>query len=159
MVATPATLADDRRALVGGEPWQSEAAAARIREVAGRGARVVAADGGHEFDCAPILVVTDGALAALGYDGRRFRPNVVIEGVDGLAESSWIRRRLRVGDALLLVEEPCERCVITTIDPDTTEIDLQVLKRARRELGGNMGIYCSVLRPGAVALGDPVELV
>jgi uncharacterized protein YcbX len=159
MVATPATLADDGRPLVDGEPWESEAAAARIREVAGAGARLVAAAGGHEFDCAPILAVTDGALAVVGYDRRRFRPNVVIEGVDGLDESGWIRKRLRLGDALLFVSEPCERCVITTIDPDTTAVDLEVLKRARRELGGNMGVYCSVLQPGEVTIGDTIEVV
>jgi uncharacterized protein YcbX len=82
----------------------------------------------------------------------------VVEGVDGAAERDWVRGRLRVGDALLFVSEPCERCVITTIDPDTTEVDLDVLRRARLELGGMMGVYCSVLEPGVVAVGDPVAL-
>ena len=134
------------------------AAAEAIREVAGAGARPVRAEGGHAFDAAPILVVTDGGIAQLGYDLRRFRPNIVIEGVDGPADQDWLRGRLRIGEALLFVDEPCERCVITTIDPDTTEVDLDVLRRARLELGGMMGVYCSVLEPGAVAVGDEVTL-
>jgi uncharacterized protein len=156
MIGLPATLGDHERPLVAGEPWNSKAAAARVREVAGAGASLVRAEGGHEFDAAPILVVTDGGVAQLGYDRRRFRPNIVIDGVDGAAERDWVRGRLRVGEVLLFVSEPCERCVITTIDPDTTEVDPEVLRRARLELGGMMGVYCSVLEPGAVAVGDPV---
>lgn len=159
MIALPATLSEHGEPLVDGARWDSGEALASVRAVAGESARLVAADGGHEFDAAPILVVTDGALAALGYDRRRFRPNIVVEDVDALAERAWVRGRLRVGKARLFVTEPCERCVITTIDPDTIEVDLDVLRRARMELGGNMGVYCSVLEPGAVAVGDPVELL
>jgi uncharacterized protein len=159
MIRLPATLGDGGEPLVAGEHWTTEAAATAVREVAGEGASLVAADGGHAFDAAPILVVTDGGLAQLGYDRRRFRPNIVIEGVDGAAEQDWVRGRVRVGDALLFVEEGCERCVITTIDPDTTAVDPDVLRRARLELGGMMGVYCSVLQPGAVAVGDQVTVV
>ena len=143
-------LVEDRR-------WDSEAAAERVRAVAGESARLVAADGGHAHDAAHILLVTDGGLAQLGYDRRRFRPNIVVEGVEGAAEQSWVGRRVRVGAALLSVDKPCERCVITTIDPDTIEVDVDVLQRVRDELGGLLGVYCSVLEPGTVAVGDPVE--
>ena len=158
MIAVPATLAAGGQALVDGQPWDSDGAAAAVRAVAGKGARLVAADGGHAHDAAHILVVTDGGLAQLGYDRRRFRPNIVVEGVDGAVEQDWVGRRLRVGGALLSVDEPCERCVITTIDPDTIEVDLEVLERTRVELGGLMGVYCSVLEPARVAVGDPVTI-
>lgn len=150
-------LSPDGRALVEGSPWDSEDAARTVRDVAGEGARLVAAAGGHAHDAADILLVTDGGLAQLGYDRRRFRPNIVVAGVAGAAEQGWIGRTLRIGEALLSVDEPCERCVITTIDPDTIEVDLDVLKRIRSELDGVLGVYCSVVEPGVVALGDPVE--
>jgi uncharacterized protein YcbX len=158
MIALAATLGADGQALVAGHPWESAAAEAEVRAVAGDQARLVAADGGHAHDLADILVVTDGGIAQLGYDRRRFRPNVVVEGVDGAAEQEWVGHRLRIGGALLAVDQPCERCVITTIDPDTVEVDLEVLERTRAELGGMMGVYCSVIEPGRVAAGDPVEL-
>ncbi len=66
---------------------------------------------------------------------------------------------MRVGEVVLSVDKPDERCVITTIDPDTIEVDLDVLKRTRAELGGNMGAYCSVVEPGTVAVGDPLRVV
>jgi uncharacterized protein YcbX len=158
MIGLHATLGDDGQPLVAGNHWQSEAGAAAVRATAGEAAELVRADGGHAHDAAQILLVTDGGLAQLGYDRRRFRPNIVVEGVAGPEELDWVRRRLRLGEALLLVDEPCERCVITTIDPDTIEVDLEVLQRTRRELGGLMGVYCSVLEPGEVAVGDPVTL-
>ncbi len=107
--------------------------------MAGRAAKLTRPLGGHEHDAAQILLLSDGSVAQLGYDRRRFRPNIYVEGADGPMELGWIGREVRVGDLVLRVDEPCERCVITTIDPDTIEVDLDVLKRARAELGGQHG--------------------
>jgi uncharacterized protein len=159
MIGLAATLGEDSEPLVEGRPWQSAESAAAIREVAGSGAKLTRPIGGHEHDAAPILLLTDGSVAQLGYDRRRFRPNIYVEGAAGAAEQAWVGGRLRIGELLLSVDEPCERCVITTIDPDTIEVELEVLKRIRAELGGLMGVYCSVVEPGAVAVGDPVAVV
>jgi uncharacterized protein len=157
MIGVAATLGAEGEPLIEGRPWAAPESAARIREVAGAGASLSRPLGGHEFDAAPILLVTDGSIAQLGYDRRRFRPNIYVEGADGPVEQGWVGREVRVGGVVLRVDEPCERCVITTIDPDTIEVDLDVLKRARAELAGNMGVYCSVVEPGAIAVGDAVE--
>lgn len=158
MIGLPATLDAEGEPLVDGHRWNSVEAAAAIREVAGPGAQLSRPLGGHEFDAAPILVVSDGSIAQLGYDRRRFRPNIYLEGADGPVEQDWVGRRVRIGGVVLRIDEPCERCVITTIDPDTIAVDLDVLKRTRAELGGRMGVYCSVLEPGTVSVGDPAEL-
>jgi uncharacterized protein YcbX len=81
-----------------------------------------------------LLVATDGAIAWMGRDRRRFRPNFLIEGVEGLAERTWPGSRLQVGDALLDVARVCKRCVITTIDPDSAAVDPDVLRRINAEL-------------------------
>jgi hypothetical protein len=159
MIGVPATLDGEGEPLVDGHPWNSPEAAALIREVAGAGASLSRPAGGHEFDAAPILLLSDGSLAQLGYDRRRFRPNILFEDADGAVELDWVGRRVRIGEVVLSVNEPCERCVITTIDPDTIEVDLDVLKRTRAELGGDMGVYCSVIEPGEIAVGDPVALM
>lgn len=159
MIGLPATLNGDGEPLVGDAPWRSPEAAAAIREVAGAGARLSRPFGGHEHDAAHILLLSDGSVKQLGYDQRRFRPNIYIEGADGPVELGWIGRRVRIGELVLRVDEPCERCVITTIDPDTIRVDLDVLKRTNAELDGNMGAYCSVVEPGRIAVGDSVEPV
>lgn len=156
MVGLLATLGRDGEPFIDGRPWSSPEAAKLIRGVAGPAATLSRPLGGHEYDAAPILLVSDGSIAQLGYDRRRFRPNILVEGAAGPLEQGWVGNRVRIGDLILRVEEPCERCVITTIDPDTVEVDLDVLKRTRAELGGNMGVYCSVVEAGAIEVGDPV---
>ena len=148
MVGLAATLNGDGEPLVDGHPWRSPEAAAAIREVAGAAAKLSRPFGGHEHDLAHILLLSDGAVGQLGYDLRRFRPNIYLEGAEGPVELGWIGSRVRIGELVLSVDEPCERCVITTIDPDTIEIDLDVLRRTNVELEGNMGAYCSVVEPG-----------
>ena len=146
--------------LVEGDPWEGEAAALAIREAAGEDARLVTNAAGARFhDEAPILVATDGALSVIGADRRRFRANVVVTGVEGVAEAGWIGRALRMGEVRLRVASRCERCLMTTIDPDTLELDPGVLRRVRAELEASMGVYCEVVEPGQIAVGDPVELV
>ncbi len=159
MIGLDATLNGEGEPLIAGHPWRSPEAAAAIRDVAGAAAKLSRPFGGHEHDAAHILLLSDGSVAQLGYDRRRFRPNIYVEGTDGPVELDWIGRRVRVGDLVLSVDEPCVRCVITTIDPDTIEVDLDVLKRTNADLDGFMGAYCSVVEPAAIAVGDQVELV
>ena len=159
MIGLAATLNGDGEPLIDGHPWRSPEAATALREVAGAAATLSRSLGGHEHDAAHILLLGDGSVGQLGYDRRRFRPNIYFEGAEGPVELDWVGRRVRIGELVLSVDVPCVRCVITTIDPDTIEVDLDVLRRTNAELGGNMGAYCSVVEPGVVAVGDPVELV
>ena len=112
----------------------------------------------ERFDVLPLLVATDGAIASLGYDRRRFRPNLVIAGVPGLAERDWEGRTLRVGDALIGIVSLRQRCIMTTFDPDTAEQDNEVLLKIHRELDGSFALDCEVIQPGTVRVGDIVEL-
>ena len=72
-----------------GLSWSSPAALALVREAAGQDAELVAYRGIERFDVLPLLVATDGAVAEFGRDVRRLRPNLVIGGVQGLAERDW----------------------------------------------------------------------
>lgn len=158
LIGVAAGVGEDGEARIEGEPWTSEASARRIRELAGDGAQLVATDTGARFDAAPVLVVTDGALSAFGEDRRRFRPNIVIEGVPGLDERGWVGRELAVGSAVLAGLETCERCAVITIDPDTIEVRPDVLRGVNERFEGIMGVYCGVVRPGTIAVGDEVAV-
>jgi uncharacterized protein YcbX len=147
------------RPLVDGLPWDSPAAGAAAERAAGPGARLVYDRSLERFDVLPLLVATDGGIAALGADGRRLRPNLVVGGVAGLAERDWPGRRLRIGEVVIGVDSLRQRCVMTTYHPDTLEQDPGVLRRIVRELGGRLALDCWVERPGEVAVGDRVELV
>jgi uncharacterized protein len=149
-------LGEDGEPTIDGHPWQSDDALGLIREAAGPGADL--APLGRHFDDRSILVTTDGAISALGVDGRRLRPNIFIEGVEGLAENDWVGSRLRLGSVELDVVDRCERCVMTTIDPDSLEIDPDVLRRINDEFGTYMGVLCEVATAGELRVGDEVEI-
>ena len=154
-----ASLGLDGEPLVDGEPWSSETIAVRVRQAVGEKARLARFDGPERFDVLPLLVATDGAIAALGMDRRRFRPNILVSGTTADAERSWPGKRLRIGKAIIGVASLRQRCVMTTYDPDTQAQDVSVLRRIVRERGGRLALDCSVIEPGRVALGDPVEVL
>src|SRR6476646_474139 len=99
-----------------GVRWDDPAALAAVRAITEPDAELVYYDGtGPErFDVLPISVATDGGVAAVGVDRRRFRPNVYLSGVPGLAEREWVGREVRIGDAILGVRQVRGRCVMTT---------------------------------------------
>jgi uncharacterized protein len=153
------TLADDGVALVDGFPWSDPRVARWTTSVAGPDAHLVASDNGVRFDILPLLVATDGAIAAFGRDGQRLRPNIVLGGVPGLAERTWEGRLLRIGGAEILLDSLRGRCIVTTYDPDTLEQDVDVLRDIRRRFDGSLALNAAVLRPGLVRVGDRAEVV
>jgi uncharacterized protein YcbX len=159
LLGLKATLGPDGEALVDGLPWRAPAVAAAIAAAAGPGARLARDDGPGRFDVLPLLVATDGAIGALGLDRRRFRPNILVAGVDGLAERAWPGRYARIGDAIIAFQQLRGRCVMTTYDPDTLEQDPTILRRIVREMDGRLALDSYVVRSGHVAVGDPVELL
>jgi uncharacterized protein len=153
-----ALLEADGEPSVDGKSWHSPRIAQAVEAAAGQGARLVRSDPENRFDVLPLLVATDGAIVAFGHDGRRLRPNLVIAGVEGLAERGWEGQQLRVGDALVGVEDLRRRCVMTTFDPDTLDQDVGVLRGIQRDFDGVLALNCFVIRPARIAVGDPVEL-
>jgi uncharacterized protein YcbX len=153
------TLGADGAPRINGHPWQSAEALALVKGAAGEDAALAAYDGVERFDVLPLLVATDGAVAAFGRDIRRLRPNILIGGVDGLAERDWAGAELRIGDAIIELDSLRARCPMTTVDPDTITRDPEVLKDIGRRFGGKLALNAAVGRPGLIRIGDPVELV
>ena len=154
-----ATLGPDGEPIVDGRPWRSAEVARDVEAAAGRGARLVRYDGVERFDVLPLLIATDGALAVFGRDRRRLRPNIVIAGVDGLAERGWEGRVIRAGAARIGIDSLRARCVMTTFDPDTLAQDPGVLRDIQSTFGGRLALNAYVIEEGPVALGDPVTLL
>jgi uncharacterized protein len=144
--------------LVDGRPWDSPAVAAEVVEIVGPGARLVRYDGAERFDVLPLLVATDGAIAAFGHDRRRLRMNLVIGGVQGLAEREWPGSRLRIGAVLIGVRDLRLRCVMTSYDPDTLAEDRAITRGIYRRFAGKLALDCFVLEGGEIAVGDDVAL-
>jgi uncharacterized protein YcbX len=147
------TLGGDGLPLINGYPWQSAEALRLVREAAGDDAWLEAADDARAFDVLPLLVATDGAIAAFGRDYRRLRPNLVIGGVDGLQEFEWPGSTLHIGDVEIRLDSRRGRCPMTTVDPDTLDRDPPVLRDIGRRFGGKLALNADVLRGGRIAVG------
>jgi uncharacterized protein YcbX len=161
LLGLQASLSPEGDPLIAGFSWRQPEALELIREAAGGGSQLVDAVGREQrFDESPLLVATDGAAEAFGADRRRFRPNVVIGDVEGYAERDWPEGAvLRAGEVEIRLGHLCERCVMTTFDPDTLDQDANVLRRINDELDGRFAWNSWVAKPGRIAVGDPVELV
>lgn len=74
-------------------------------------------------DAYPLLIIGQASLDDLSSRvGRplameRFRPNLVVSGAAAFAEDGW--KRIRIGNTTFRIAKPCERCVFTTVDPET----------------------------------------
>jgi uncharacterized protein YcbX len=158
LLALHGSLRSDGTPLINGRPWDDPASLEAVRSAAGRDARPVRAEVPERFDILPLLVATDGALGVFGRDPRRLRPNLIIGGVPGLAERDWPGTVLEIGSALVGVHSLRPRCVMTTFDPDTQQQDVEVLRDIQRRFDGALALNAWVLRPGPIALGDPVTL-
>ncbi len=154
-----AMLAENCDVLVDGRPWNTEEVAREVEQAAGPGTRLIRSDAEDRFDILPLLVTTDGMFTAVGYDRRRFRPNLVVGGVEGLSERQWEGAHLRIGEVVIGMDDLRGRCIMTTFDPDTGEQDLSVLRRVQKEFDGVLGLNSYVANPGHISVGDPVELV
>ena len=153
------TLGASGLSLINGLPWDSDEATDLVHAAAGDDAWVEQADDRDRFDILPLLVATDGAVAAFGRDVRRLRPNIVIGGVDGMAESEWPGAELHIGDAVIKIASRRGRCPMTTVDPDTLHRDPEVLLDIGRRFGGRLALNAEVMRGGRIAVGDVVRLV
>lgn len=93
----------------------------------------------------------------------RFRPNLVIEGAAPFAEDGW--KRIRIGDMEFRVLKPCERCILTTIDPQTGERSadrepLTTLKTYRQKEGDVLfGQNLVADGSGVLEVGMPVTVL
>ena len=153
------TLGLDGEPLVDGRPWNSPDVAAEVANIGGPGAKLVRFDGAERFDVLPLLVATDGAIADFGHDGRRLRPNIVIGGVEGLAEREWPGGCLRIGKVLIGVQDLRSRCIMTAYDPDTQVRDKRITQDIYRRFGGKLALNCFVIEGGEISVGDTVELM
>ena len=159
LLTIPATTGPDGAPIVAGHRWDSEQARAIVEDHAGRGTQLVADRTPERFDILNLLVATDGAVERFGHDIRRLRPNLVLSGVHADLESDLPGRALAIGDALVGVHSVRQRCVVTTIDPDTGEQNLDVFRRIRDVFGGQLALNCWVIRPADVHVGDRVRIV
>lgn len=135
-----------------------------VADLAAQTSRPLREGAGINYDDSPVLVVNLATVAAfemsagVEVDRRRFRANLYLEGLEPEEELGWLGRRISAGDVALEVVSRCERCVVITRDPDTTQASPDLLRVLTEMSDTCMGVYCRVASSGMVATGDPCGL-
>jgi uncharacterized protein YcbX len=114
------------------------------------------------FDARPVSILLDlwvhdvEALVGEALDPLRWRPNLYVRAAPGvtLREDDLLERTLRCGGVELRVVATNKRCVTTTYDIATGDRNPDVLAVVARERANVVGIYCDVVMPGELAVGD-----
>ena len=154
-------------------PWSNALSA-----WAGRPLRLVQSPPGAAVDrrSGHVTLVSTASLAELArhggqdeVDGRRFRMLFELDGCEAREEDDWVKRHVRIGEAVVYVRNDVGRCAITTQNPDSGMPDFDTLRTIStyRELTQNeagkkhipFGVFGEVVEPGRVTLGDTVETV
>jgi hypothetical protein len=160
-------------------PWDARTLRARLvtgfdealSDYVGMPLRLARAEPGSRPSSAHVTILSapsvDAVERAAGLpervDDRRFRMLVTIDGCPPFAEDAWVGQQVALGTAVVRVEVPAARCATTTRDPATGLRDLDML-RILKDVRGvserrtvDLGVYCEVVRPGRVTVGDTVE--
>jgi uncharacterized protein YcbX len=155
-------------------PWS-----AALSAWLGRPLRLIQSDPGLAVDRGRghVSLISTASLEELGrrgdghepVDGRRFRMLFELAGCEPHEEDGWVKRHLRIGEALVRIRGDVGRCAITTQNPETGEPDFDTLRTisgyrpfTENEAGNRhipFGIYGEVTEPGRVTIGDAVEVV
>jgi len=187
LVVTP-----ENQALIAGNVWKDninaldagDEAAHWISKVLGQTARIALwkKDARHSgkynlntsfADAAPLLVVSEASMqqgcdwAGLPYDVRRFRPNIVINGVEAFEEEHW--QRIQIGNTHFDMLDTCTRCILTTRDPDTGEAHpdkqpMKALMQKHTDKNGQpvMGMNATLtsdVQTANISVGDELTIV
>lgn len=131
-----------------------------------RGAPKVVQAPGHSFsDVAPkcLHIVNLASLRELErvagrtIDPRRFRANVVVDGLAPWEEFRWLDKEFAMGGIKLAAFARTQRCDATNVDPATAQRDTAIPAILQRHFGhSDFGIYAKVTEAGELAVGDAV---
>ncbi|MGN6607713.1 MAG: MOSC domain-containing protein [Jatrophihabitans sp.] len=119
-------------------------------------------------DAYPVLLASTSSLAALNewtpepMSMTRFRPNLVVDGAEPWAEDGW--RVVRIGEAVFRSVKGCDRCVLTTVDPETARKGKEPIRTLaqHRRFDGRTFFAMNLIpdTPGVtIAVGDEVEVL
>lgn len=123
---------------------------------------------GTFFLVTPFHLLTTATLAHMqklnpqaDWDIQRFRPNLVIEtlpGMAGLVEQAWVENTLQIGRATVECNSTTPRCGAVTRAQQTLKPDKSILRTIVQKTDQNLGIYGVIKQPAVIRVDDEVFL-
>lgn len=92
-------------------------------------------------------------------DPRRYRGNILLDGLPAFAEFGLIGKVLRIGETRIAITKSIERCSATSVNPESTEVDTNGPRLLATHFGHlHCGIYGTVLESGVINVGDRIQV-
>jgi uncharacterized protein YcbX len=92
-------------------------------------------------------------------DARRFRGNLLVDGIAPWSEFELIDRSFSIGNVTIKGVRRTKRCPATEVNPNTAERDVRVpLELLNRYGHGDLDIYVTVWSGGTLQRGDSLRI-
>ena len=114
----------------------------------------------------PFLIISEASVNFLSdklshqLSIERFRPNIVVSGCDPFAEDQWTQ--VEINGIAFDIVKPCSRCVIPTLDLNTSEKQPEVMqamlkyrKQGKHVMMGQNAIHSA---HGLLNIGDEIQV-
>jgi uncharacterized protein YcbX len=159
----PSIRFPDGRRIAGNDPNVHAA----LSDALGQSVTLVREAGISHLDAGPLHLLTTASLAWLAgvlpdayVDGRRFRPNILIDAAgETQVERLWLGKTICIGeDVRLRITDLTERCVMVGLAQAELPDDPRVLRELGRHAGPHFGVYAEVLTPGRLNRGDSLSI-
>lgn len=136
---------------------------ARMYGLGSDAALTVVNAGSDRFTENPVSLINLDTVADLArragqpVNPMRFRANIYFDGWPAMSELEMIGKEFSIGSVRVRATLRTQRCVVTTVNPETAERDLFVPRLLMDHYGHpDLGIYAEVLDGGSIRPGDEI---
>jgi uncharacterized protein len=130
--------------------------------------KVIEGAGGHVLSdhASPVLSIINLAsvkdlerVTQKPVDPRRFRGNILIDGLAPWQEFDWIEKSISIGDVRCTVTGRIDRCAATNVNPNTAERDMNIVMSLKRGFDHiDMGVFVRIETAGTIETGARLTL-
>jgi len=132
-------------------------------KISGGQPKVIEGVGGHVLSdhASPMLSIINLAsvkdlerVTQKSVNSRRFRGNILINGLAPWQEFDWIRKSVAIADVYFSVTGRIDRCAATNVNPDTAEREMNIVASLKRGFDHiDMGVFIRVETAGTIKAG------
>lgn len=93
-------------------------------------------------------------------DVRRFRPNILLEGIAPWEEFQGVGEEFYLGESKIVITARIGRCANIEVDPDSGDRNLELLSVLKTRYGHlQTGVLAKIITPGSVKIGDRLTVL
>lgn len=98
-------------------------------------------------------------IAGKQIDVRRFRSNIVVDGIPAWNEFDWVGKQIKIGNAVVEVSARINRCLNIEVNPETGERDIALLTILKNNFQHTQtGIIATIVTESQIKNKDIIEL-